>query len=63
MEFFRPSFDKKFARSFREIWVEEKDCCFNLERIIIVFKLVINCEILSVEESFQRTCFGHAYFN
>jgi hypothetical protein len=27
MEFFRPSFDKKFARSFREIWVEEKYCC------------------------------------
>jgi hypothetical protein len=29
-----------------------KDEGFNLERTIIVFKLVINCEILNVEESF-----------
>jgi hypothetical protein len=32
------------------------------EGSIIVFKLVVNCEILSLEESFQRTCFGHVYF-
>jgi len=38
-----------------------KDEGFNLERTIIVFKL--NCEILNVEESFQRTCFERAYFN
>jgi hypothetical protein len=37
-----------------------KDEGFNLERTIIIFKLIVNCEIL--EESFQRTCFGHAYF-
>ncbi len=25
------------------------------------FKLVVNCEALSLEESFQGTCFGHVF--
>jgi hypothetical protein len=37
-----------------------KDEGFNLERTIIVFKLVVDFEILSMEESFQRTYFGYA---
>ncbi len=37
-----------------------KDEGFNLEITIIVFKLVVDFEILSMEESFQRTYFGYA---
>jgi ABC-type multidrug transport system ATPase subunit len=28
----------------------------------IAFKLIVKCEVLSLDESFQGTCFGHAFF-
>ncbi len=33
----------------------------NLNTMTIVFKFVINCDILGVEESFQKKWFGHAF--
>jgi hypothetical protein len=29
----------------------------------IVLKIVFSCETLGLEDSFQRTCFGHVFFN
>jgi hypothetical protein len=29
--------------------------------MIATLKLVVNCEVLGVEESFLGTCFGHAF--
>jgi hypothetical protein len=29
---------------------------------IVAFKFVIKCDTLAVEESFQGTCFRHAFF-
>jgi hypothetical protein len=33
----------------------------NLSTMIVVLKLKVNCETLGVTESFQGTCFGHAF--
>jgi len=29
--------------------------------MITTLKFVVNCEVFGVEESFQGTCFGHAF--
>ncbi len=33
----------------------------NLDSMTIVLKSIVNCEILGLEESFNGTCFGHAF--
>jgi len=39
-----------------------KDEGANLNFMTIVLKYVVNCEVLGLEESFNGTCFGHAFF-
>jgi len=34
----------------------------NLNAMTTALKFVVDCEVLGLEESFQRTCFGHAFF-
>jgi hypothetical protein len=38
-----------------------KDEGFNLNAMTNVFKFVVCCEILGLEESFHGYCFGHAF--
>jgi hypothetical protein len=38
-----------------------KDEGKNLNYMTIDLKSIVNCEILSLEESFNGTCFGHAF--
>ncbi len=38
-----------------------KDEGFNLNAMIIALKLDVSCKSLSLEESFQGTCFGHVF--
>ncbi len=38
-----------------------KDEGFNLNAMTSALKYVVNCEFLRLEESFQGTCFGHAF--
>jgi hypothetical protein len=33
----------------------------NLNFMTTSFKFVVNCEVLGLEESFNNTCFGHAF--
>jgi hypothetical protein len=33
----------------------------NLNSLTIIFKSIINCEILGLEDSFNGTCFYHAF--
>jgi hypothetical protein len=39
-----------------------KDEGANLNAMKITLKFVVNCEVLGMEENFQGTCFGHAFF-
>ncbi len=34
---------------------------YNLNMMIIIFKSIISCNILGLEENFQGTCFDHAF--
>lgn len=34
---------------------------FNFNIMTIALKLIVSCDILSLEESFHITCFGHAF--
>jgi hypothetical protein len=45
----------------RKITIYVKDEKFNLNTIIVALKAVISCDNLSLEESYQGTCFGHAF--
>jgi hypothetical protein len=47
----------------KKIIVYVKDEGANLNSMTITFKFVVNCEVLGLEESFNGTCFGHAFFN
>ncbi len=38
-----------------------KDEGSNLNIMTIALKSIINCDVLSLEKSFQITCFGHAF--
>jgi hypothetical protein len=38
-----------------------KDEGSNLNIMTIALKSIINCDVLSLEESFQGICFGHAF--
>lgn len=52
---------------FRKIWVEififvyVKHKGFNLNATMIIFKSILNYEILGVEEIFQWNCFGQDF--
>ncbi len=39
-----------------------KDEGANWNVITTTIKSMMNCEVLGMEESFQSTCFGHAFF-
>jgi hypothetical protein len=39
-----------------------KDEGANLNAITTIKKIVVNYEVFGIEESFQDTCFGHAFF-
>jgi hypothetical protein len=39
-----------------------KDEGSNLNTMTIVLKSVVSCEVLDLEENFQRACFEHAFF-
>jgi hypothetical protein len=38
-----------------------KDEGYNFNIIISSLKSIISCDVLGLEESFQRTCFGHTF--
>jgi hypothetical protein len=38
-----------------------KDEGANLNAMTTILKFVVDCEVLGMEESFQGTCFGHAF--
>jgi hypothetical protein len=46
----------------KNIIAHVKDEGANLNFMTIVLKYVVNCEVLGLEESFNGTCFGHAFF-
>jgi len=45
----------------RKIVVYVKDEGFNLNIMTTTVKLVLSCDVMGLEESFHRTCFGHAF--
>jgi hypothetical protein len=45
----------------RKIVAYVKDEGYNLNIMTTTLKSIINCDVLGLEESFQRTCFGHAF--
>jgi hypothetical protein len=38
-----------------------KDEGFNLNTMITTLKSIVSCDVLGLKESFQGTCFGHAF--
>jgi hypothetical protein len=38
-----------------------KDEGANLNAMTTILKFVVDCEVLGMEDSFQGTCFGHAF--
>jgi hypothetical protein len=51
--------DKYVSREKKIAYV--KDEGFNFNAMISALKFVINYKYLGIEESFQGTCFGHAF--
>jgi hypothetical protein len=54
----------------RSLWCKKntyvKNEGYNFNAMTKALKLVVNCDALSLEESFQGTCFGHVspkFFN
>ncbi len=45
----------------KKIIVYVKDEGVDLNSMTPTFKYVVNCEVLGLEESFNGTCFGHAF--
>jgi hypothetical protein len=39
-----------------------KDEGANLNVMTTIVKIVVDCEVLGMEDKFQSTCFGHAFF-
>jgi hypothetical protein len=55
---------KEFLNSYelsKKIIVYVKDERVDLNSMTTTFKFVVNCEVLGLEESFNGTCFGHAF--
>ncbi len=46
----------------KKIIVYVKDEGANLNSMTTILKFVVNCEGLGLKESFNGTCFGHAFF-
>ncbi len=46
---------------YKNIIVYMKDEGANLNMMTLTQKIVMNCELVGLEESFQGTCFGHAF--
>jgi hypothetical protein len=46
----------------KKIVANVKDEGANLNAMTTTLKSMVNCEVLGIEESFQGTCFGHAFF-
>jgi hypothetical protein len=46
----------------RKIVAYVKDEGFNLNTMIVALKSIVSCDVLGLEESFQGTCFDHAFF-
>jgi hypothetical protein len=47
---------------YKNIIAYMKDEGANLNMMTLTLKFVMNCELVGLEESFQGTCFGHAFF-
>ncbi len=45
----------------KKIIVYVKDERFNLNIMNFAWKIVLSCDILGLEESYQGICFGHAF--
>jgi hypothetical protein len=45
----------------KNIIVYVKDEKFNLNIMTFAWKIVVSCDILGLEESYQGICFGHAF--
>jgi hypothetical protein len=45
----------------KKIIVYVKNEGVNVDAMTMAFKIVINCDILGLEESFNGTCFGHVF--
>jgi hypothetical protein len=45
----------------KKIIVYVKDETFNFNAMTIVLKSIVICEYFGIKESFQGTCFGHAF--
>jgi hypothetical protein len=45
----------------KKIIVYVKDEGVDLNSMTPTFKYVVNCEVLGLEESYNGTCFGHAF--
>ncbi len=64
-----PAIGKKSTRSLQAMLFDKNNHClyerwrfrFEYNAMIVTFKYVVSCDILDVEESFQGTCFGHAF--
>jgi hypothetical protein len=39
-----------------------KDEGANLNAMIVILKSMVDCEVISMEESFQGGCFGHLFY-
>jgi hypothetical protein len=39
-----------------------KDEGSNLNIVTITLKSIVKCEVLTLDENFQGTCFGHSFF-
>jgi len=46
----------------RKIVVYVKDEGSNLNTMTTTFKSIVSYDVFGLEENFQRTCFGHAFF-
>jgi len=46
----------------RKIVVYVKNEKLNLNTMTIALKFIVKCENLGLNQSFQSTCFGHAFF-
>jgi hypothetical protein len=47
----------------KKIFAYVKDEGVNLDAMTMALKTIFNCDILGLEESFNGTCFGHAFKN
>jgi hypothetical protein len=51
--------DSYALRRKNSIYVKDEGFYFNI--MTIALKSIVSCDMLGLEESFQGTCFGHAF--